>query len=201
MKYLIITIIFWFINERTYAQILESRSNSEMIDNIKSVKPKQLAGFNLPAKFLKGTESRNVHDTTKNKYLLPTKKYGTFIYDGKPLKATTLLLNFNGNISSSPIEGIWGTTPVKKRTVIIDTIKPIAKLLYNTDKGKVYALPLDNMRCLVPDEMYSMSLNKVREHYKQYYPNTTIPNALPKYEIIPGKIFEIRITPSIDIHK
>ena len=26
-----------------------------------------------------------------------------------------------------------------------------AKMLYETEKGKVYQLPLDNMRCLVPD--------------------------------------------------
>lgn len=197
MKHFFIVFMLWGSNVKTHAQNLESSGRRGMIDNLKTVKSKPITGFTLPTKFLKGTETGKVSDTTNNKYLIPTKKYGTFIYSGKPLKATTLQLNLNGEISSSSIEGIWGTSP-KKRVSLPDTIKPMAKLLYNTDKGKVYALPLDNMRCLVPDEMYTTSINKVREHYKQYYPNASIPNALSQFDIIPGKISAIKISPSPD---
>ncbi len=55
-----------------------------------------------------------------------------------------------------------------------------AKYLFSTDKGKVYALPLDNMPCLVPYQFGNM-------------PNATadieniikIPNAYPQKKLIP----------------
>ena len=40
------------------------------------------------------------------------------------------------------------------QTIMVDSLSidltPKAKLLYETDKGLVYALPQDNMRCLIP---------------------------------------------------
>ncbi len=68
--------------------------------------------------------------------------------------------------------------------IISDTL-PQAKLLYNTDKGKVYALPFDNMPWLVTDEMYSFNYP---ENYKQYYPKGSIPNPYSGYDLIPGQL-------------
>ena len=71
------------------------------------------------------------------------------------------------------------------------------KLLLNFDKGKVYALPLDNMPCFVPNDIY------INEHkyYKQYSPYNTIPNPYLKRDIIPGqsngKISDIKIYPPL----
>ncbi len=83
-----------------------------------------------------------------------------------------------------------------KRLQIISDSLPQAKLLYNTDKGKVYALPQDNMPCLVPDEMYSFNYPK---NYKQSYPKASIPNPYSMYDLIPGrlhgKISGIKISP------
>ena len=57
---------------------------------------------------------------------------------------------------------------------------PEAKLLYNTDKGKVYALPLDNMPCLVPYVISNMPIARLDiKDYKK------IPNAIPEQKIIP----------------
>jgi hypothetical protein len=126
----------------------------------------------------------------------PIKKLGTFYLEGKPLKATRLLLNLNGKFSSLPIEGIMIPSP-KRKIILADTTKPVAKLLYNTEKGKVYALPLDNMRCLVPGEMYTY--NEQRQ-YRQHYTPNFIPNALSKMNIITvpldGKIPEVKVYPS-----
>ena len=67
---------------------------------------------------------------------------------------------------------------------------PQAKLLYNSDKGKVYSLPLDNMKCLVPDVLYTINENK---QYKQDYSPSYIPNALPNIKIIP---LQLKVYPS-----
>ena len=82
------------------------------------------------------------------------------------------------------------TVPVDKR--MIDNIQkvkpnllkenyPQAKILYTTDKGTVYSLPLDNMPCLVPDIKSHLPVQKLDIH-----PLRRIPNALPEYKIIPG---------------
>jgi len=55
---------------------------------------------------------------------------------------------------------------------------PKAKFLYETNKGKVYALPLDNMPCLVTTIQSNMPV------YKNS-PKGYIPNALREREIIP----------------
>lgn len=100
--------------------------------------------------------------------MAPPKKIGTFIFTGQPLRATSLLQNLNGNFVSLPIEGIFVTTP-KIQTFLPDTIKPLAKLLYNTDKGKVYALPIDNMPCLVLHTNSNMPIAKINiENFKKY---------------------------------
>ncbi|MDQ2719768.1 MAG: hypothetical protein M3Z26_08425 [Bacteroidota bacterium] len=66
------------------------------------------------------------------------------------------------------------------------TLNPKAKFLYKTDKGSVYALPLDRMSCLVPD------FHLKRQDYKRYHQEITqgerpvpIPNPMPKTEVIP----------------
>lgn len=120
-------------------------------------------------------------DKKEYKLLAPPKKIGTFIFTGQPLRATSLLQNLNGNFVSLPIEGIFVTTP-KIQTFLPDTIKPLAKLLYNTDKGKVYALPIDNMPCLVPHTNSNMPIAKINiENFKK------IPNAFPKQNLIPNR--------------
>ncbi|HEY9340775.1 MAG TPA: hypothetical protein VIQ23_04290 [Hanamia sp.] len=58
------------------------------------------------------------------------------------------------------------------------TDMPKAKFLYETNKGKVYALPLDNMPCLVTTIQSNMPV------YKNS-PKGYIPNALREREIIP----------------
>ena len=61
-------------------------------------------------------------------------------------------------------------------------ILPQAKLLYNTETGKVYALPQDKMPCLVPQTNSNMPIAKLdMNEFKK------IPNALPEQKIIPGK--------------
>ena len=197
MKYFIIVSILWISNERIHAQTLEPPGSPDMIDNLKTVKPKPLVGFTLPPKFLTNNEERKEYDTIGNKYVDPKKKYGTFFFEGKPQKATKLFLNLYGKISSSPIDGIFGFPP-RTRTVVIDSMpNQTAKFLYNTDKGKVYALPLDNMPCLVPNEMYTINDHT---YYKQDLPYNTIPNPYPKHDIIPGplngKISDINISTS-----
>ena len=63
-----------------------------------------------------------------------------------------------------------------KMLAITDMSK--AKFLYETNKGKVYALPLDNMPCLVTTIQSNMPV------YKNS-PKGYIPNALREREIIP----------------
>ncbi|HEV8079802.1 MAG TPA: hypothetical protein VGP43_03750 [Chitinophagaceae bacterium] len=121
----------------------------------------------------------------------------------KPLKGSLLqsniFLNFEKS-KASPVDEL--PSRIKKNSIknglinMSDTF-PKARLLYNTDRGKIYSLPLDNMRCLVPDEMYTINENK---HYRQYYPPSSIPNPFRKYDIVSGeqhgKISGIHIIPS-----
>lgn len=75
--------------------------------------------------------------------------------------------------------------PIFNGEIKLISVVPEAKLLYNTDKGKVYALPQDNMKCLAPDMAF---IQKEEKNYKQFFPPNTIPNAYPKLQIIPIKI-------------
>ena len=61
--------------------------------------------------------------------------------------------------------------------ILAITDMPKAKFLYETNKGKVYALPLDNMPCLVTTIHSNMPVSKNS-------PKGYIPNALQKREII-----------------
>lgn len=54
------------------------------------------------------------------------------------------------------------------------------KFLYNTEKGKVYALPPDNMLCLVPG--YHSKMRIASSHGAHIEP---MPNPMPKREMIP----------------
>lgn len=57
---------------------------------------------------------------------------------------------------------------------------PQAKFLFNTDKGIVYALPLDKMPCLVPNIISNMpiAILDLKEYKK-------IPNSIPEQKVIP----------------
>ena len=63
-----------------------------------------------------------------------------------------------------------------------------AKHLYQTEKGNVYSLPLDNMPCLRPEINSNMPVAKLS-------PNGYIPNALNKKPNIKGEIKGIKISP------
>lgn len=119
----------------------------------------------------------------KKEYMLlvSPKNFGTFIYTESPLKATYFLLNLDGKFSSSPIQGVFVASS-KNRTISIDSLpQQQAKFLYNTEKGKAYALPLDNMPCLVPHTNSNMPVAKIDiEELKK------MPNAFQKQNIIPN---------------
>ncbi len=67
---------------------------------------------------------------------------------------------------------------VKPKTLKMNL--PQARFLFNTDKGKVYALPQDNIPCLVPNINSNMPIAKLpMNRYEQ------IPNAMPKQQLIP----------------
>jgi hypothetical protein len=59
---------------------------------------------------------------------------------------------------------------------------PQATFSHNTSKGKIYALPIDNMPCLVPD------MSRVSRMPGAYaYPEGRMPNLFPKQRVIPEK--------------
>lgn len=104
--------------------------------------------------------------------------------------ATTFSVKANAQLLESP-----------NKDGMIDNIKTVspqtlkanfsgAKYLFNTDKGKVYALPLDNMPCLVPDESLML---KEQKNFKQVFPPNTIPNPYPKIPLIPDSTRRISI--------
>ena len=66
--------------------------------------------------------------------------------------------------------------------------QPKAKFLYETDKGSVYALPLDNMPCLKPTFNADMPVAKLS-------PNGYIPNAINVQPKMNGKINKIQVSP------
>jgi hypothetical protein len=103
---------------------------------------------------------------------------------------TFLLLTFSSinaqeKIIMTPNESFYAISPEKlnlpdslispKMLAITDMSK--AKFPYETNTGKVYILPLDNMPCRVPSIQSNMPV------YKNS-PKTYIPNALQEREII-----------------
>ena len=88
------------------------------------------------------------------------------------------------------LQGPVFTIPLDKNFRNDDAIayEPKAKLLYGTDKGNVYALPLDNMPCLRPDINSNMPMARLS-------PNGYIPNALNKQPNFKGEIKGIKISP------
>jgi hypothetical protein len=164
------------------AQSNEIPSKNGMIDNIKTVKPYSLKYF---------PQLNALHSFKESKVFGP-------IHRNVITKGTFLIQNLNGKQFYIPLDGLLSSNKnkSKKRTQVISDSMPQAKLLYNTDKGKVYALPFDNMTCLVPDEMYSFNYPK---NYKQYYPKGYIPNPYSRYDLIPGqlngKVSGIKISP------
>lgn len=182
MKNTITFVILFFLIKTPQAQFLKFPNISGTIDNIKTVKPHSLKYF-PQLKALHNFEERNV--------LRP-------IHRNVVTKGTFLIQNLNGKQFYIPLEGLFSTNKSKsnKRPQVISDSLPQAKLLYNTDKGKVYALPQDNMPCLVSDEMYSFNSPK---NYKQSYPKSSIPNPYSKYDLITGqlhgKVSGIKISP------
>ncbi|GAB2810485.1 hypothetical protein [Ferruginibacter profundus] len=66
-----------------------------------------------------------------------------------------------------------------KASDLLTTINaPKAKLICETTSGKIYAMPQDNMPCLVPD----MSLLNAMPVYATPLANGTMPNAIPKQD-------------------
>ena len=65
------------------------------------------------------------------------------------------------------------------QTIIVNEFSnqtPKAKLLYENDKGLVYALPQDNMKCLVPKIESNMPIAKA-----------TVPGYIPNSMLRPGQ--------------
>ena len=91
---------------------------------------------------------------------------------------------------SPKLQGRVFTIPLDSALRYGDAIayEPKAKLLYRTDKGAVYALPLDNMPCLRPGIHSNMPIYKLS-------PNGYIPNALNKQPKLNGTINGIKIIP------
>lgn len=67
-----------------------------------------------------------------------------------------------------------------------------AELLHETEKGKVYALPLDDMRCLVPDISSNMPVYKGFGQRQQKINPAPIPNPFPKIEVIPIPLNKVK---------
>lgn len=75
--------------------------------------------------------------------------------------------------------------PATSQTAIIKTpsIKlPQATLLSVNEKGKIYALPQDNMPCLVPDKTKTAVIPNAAPFV---IPGNKIPNAAQVYPVIP----------------
>ena len=68
--------------------------------------------------------------------------------------------------------------------------EPKAKFLYETDKGSVYALPLDNMPCLRPGIHSDMPVARLSQE-------SYIPNALNVQPGIHGKVNILKIIPPV----
>jgi hypothetical protein len=99
---------------------------------------------------------------------------------------TFLLLAFTSINAQEKVQNFKVTSPEKLNLfedslispkMLAITDMPNARFLYETNKGKVYALPLDNMPCLVTTIHSNMPV------YKNS-PKGYIPNALRKNEII-----------------
>ena len=75
------------------------------------------------------------------------------------------------------------------QTIMIDTLSidltPKAKLLFETDKGLVYALPQDNMLCLVPRINSNMPV--ASSEAPGYIPNPLLKKGQSPIQIIPLK--------------
>ena len=89
------------------------------------------------------------------------------------------------------------------QTIMIDTLSidltPKAKLLYETDKGLVYALPQDNMRCLVPTIQSNMSVAK--SEGPGYIPNPLLKKGQSPIQIIPLKNSPLTFEEKINLPK
>lgn len=73
------------------------------------------------------------------------------------------------------------------QTVIVEDINtnqiPKAKFLYETEKGSVYTLPQDNMKCLVPKIESDMPIAKA--NVSGYIPNSMLRPGQKPINIIP----------------
>ena len=89
---------------------------------------------------------------------------------------TAFLLSFIGN-------------NLVAQTILVDSlavnITPKAKILYETDKGLVYALPQDNMKCLVATIKSDMPVASSK--HPGYIPNPLVNKGLNPIITIPLK--------------
>jgi hypothetical protein len=83
--------------------------------------------------------------------------------------------------ATRPLLEVIGTNkPLKKTAVPLTSIsgkavQPQAKLLTTTAAGKIYALPLDNMPCLVPNETAVIQLPvALQPRLKNNIPNGSV---------------------------
>ncbi|MEO6818362.1 MAG: hypothetical protein ABI204_01445 [Ginsengibacter sp.] len=89
---------------------------------------------------------------------------------------------FKGPLSNNPLDS---SSQYNDATAF----QPNAKFLYKTDKGSVYALPLDNMPCLRPDFKSNMPIFMDK-------PNGYIPNPLWQSKLN-GKMNNVKVIPLV----
>lgn len=92
-------------------------------------------------------------------------------------------------ITSLPGAVIADTTGDRLRQLqLLPKTKQVANLLANvtyshdTDKGKVYIMPYDNMRCLLPDARKSAPIPTVRTRSSDQMPNLYSSPKIRKFE-------------------
>ena len=100
----------------------------------------------------------------------------------KIIPGSCLLLVSNALIAQMPSTTLDTTD---KRSLgeaqIKNSLLSQGKFSHTTSKGQVYILPYDNMPCLVPD------MQKVAQMpgSAQKFPESRMPNAIPRRELIP----------------
>ena len=91
--------------------------------------------------------------------------------------ATFAFIFVNAQQFKGKIEGV----KIYKDSLLVfnDNVFPNAKFLYDTEKGKVFQLPLDHMRCFVPTFKSNMPVYNLNPH-NQNIVHVPIPNPFIK---------------------
>jgi|GEM_PF-2516094 len=127
----------------------------------------------------------------------------------KTLSLLPLIIFISISVNGQQLQGkIENLKMVKEPVMVYAFNYPNAKLLYETDEGKIYQLPPDNMRCLAPNYRSNMPYVKINPEglylngqkiNPQLSPNLLrllkkIPNSRPG--LIPQeKIIPLQVTP------